>query len=60
MKALLHLKQHHRASRVLGVGQGEVDSKGAGGFRHLLRPAMQTVLHDAAQPSHIVLPIIPR
>ena len=25
-----------------------------------LRPAVQTVLHDASHPSHIVLPIIPR
>ncbi|MBM3187420.1 MAG: CocE/NonD family hydrolase [Chloroflexi bacterium] len=25
-----------------------------------LRPALQTILHDAAHPSHIVLPIIPR
>ena len=25
-----------------------------------LRPAVQTILHDMAHPSHIVLPIIPR
>jgi hypothetical protein len=25
-----------------------------------LRPAMQTVLHDAAHPSHVVLPVVPR
>jgi len=25
-----------------------------------LRPAVQTILHDAAHPSHIVLPVIPR
>ncbi len=25
-----------------------------------MRPAVQTILHDAAHPSHIVLPIIPR
>jgi putative CocE/NonD family hydrolase len=25
-----------------------------------LRPAMQTVLHDATHPSHVVLPIVPR
>jgi uncharacterized protein len=25
-----------------------------------LRPAMQTVLHDRAHPSHVVLPVVPR
>lgn len=25
-----------------------------------MRPALQTVLHDAAHPSHVVLPIVPR
>jgi predicted acyl esterase len=25
-----------------------------------LRTALQTILHDAAHPSHIVLPIVPR
>jgi predicted acyl esterase len=25
-----------------------------------LRPAHQTILHDTAHPSHIVLPIVPR
>jgi len=30
------------------------------GQETVLRPAMQTVFHDASRPSHIVLPIIPR
>ncbi|HEX9772860.1 MAG TPA: CocE/NonD family hydrolase C-terminal non-catalytic domain-containing protein, partial [Steroidobacteraceae bacterium] len=25
-----------------------------------LRPARQTVFHDAARPSHLILPVIPR
>lgn len=30
------------------------------GYDTELRPAVQTLLHDAAHPSHIVLPVIPR